>query len=462
MGRKFEGDTFHTFYYLFTLARITTSTNIRCIGNRNWFNEGIDYLLKAQQPPGCWDQAAHETHNFKSDCIPFVDTAFALWFFSSLDQRSKELAKAPQETGQPPAANPAFLRNLTQMLEDSHRKVEQWDTDSPVDGTAEVLLAVSLPPFHKDWKAKESTVAAAKYIQESTIPGDDAMEQAVRKIKAPDTTSENYAKNLLYERWRTATLCRQMLAIVAHGLDEKGWELLAKEGSKAKLKLSPAAKNQVNLVVKHLAAYGKKVGPDRLGWTDSCGRPAPLQADAGNTSLVLLTLHVADLCGASQPAAVWDSAARLLLSMQEEKGPEADLLGPDGKPAGRKARARGFGVLPGDPAEVETTLDALSALHRAREHGKLPGKLKEEVERAIDDGFAWLQGNFQFYPTFTSLVSAKRLGVIAGREFLGELRWKEEGMKFIGLMDSKREFLGAECTRRIACAFFFMSDQILG
>jgi hypothetical protein len=464
MQRKYEGDTFHTYYFLFTLARITTSTNIRCIGTRNWFVEGTDFLLKSQQPNGSWDQAAHETHNFESKSIPFVDTSFALWFFSSLDFRDRNAAgpRAAQATGvEAPPANPNLLRTLTQMLEDSHRKVEQWDVDSPVDGTAEVLLAVSLPPFHKDWKPKECTSSAAKYIQESTIPGAEAMEQAVRRIKADTYCDEAYAKHLLFERWRTATLCRQMTAIVAHGLDDKAWETFAKDGSKTKFNLPAGAKKQVNLVAKHLVGHGRKIGTDKLGWTDSCGRPAPLQPDAGNTSLVLLTLHVADLCGVTQPSPVWDAAVRFLLTTQEEGGPETDLLGPDGKPAGRKATARGFGLLPGDPAEVEVTMDALAALHRAREHGKLPGKLKEEVEKAIDDAFAWLQTNFCGYTTFPSLVSARRLGAVTGREILGGLKWKEEGLKFIALMDSKREFLGADCTRRIACAFYFLSDQVL-
>ena len=86
--------------------------------------------MLSQRPDGSWDQAAHESHNFKSDCIPFVNTAFALWFFSSLTDpestRPLEEARAAKEKGEPPADLGAFRNRLLDMLEDIHRPLEQF------------------------------------------------------------------------------------------------------------------------------------------------------------------------------------------------------------------------------------------------------------------------------------------------------------------------------------------------
>ena len=139
-----------------------------------------------------------------------------------------------------------------------------------------------------------------------------------------------------------------------------------------------------------------------------------------------------------------------------------DLLGPDGKSAGKKAMARGFGVLPGDPAELELTMKVLCALHRAREHGKLSGSLAKELDASIDDGFAWLQLHFKGFDRFPLLVLARRLGVIFGRDHVGTVPWKEEGLKFLGFQGGTRGYVGPDCSRRIACTLYFLAKRFLG
>jgi hypothetical protein len=158
---------------------------------------------------------------------------------------------------------------------------------------------------------------------------------------------------------------------------------------------------------------------------------------------------------------LWKAAARFLLTAQEADGPEADLPGPDGKPSGEKARARGFGVLPGDPAELELTLDVLSALLLVREHAKLTGKLEKNVETALRDGFAWLGLHFTGYSNFRLLVCAKRLGMLSKRRFLGTLDWKAEGLKFIGFQEASRGYLVADAPRRVAFTLYFLSPRFL-
>ncbi|MHC5040582.1 MAG: prenyltransferase/squalene oxidase repeat-containing protein, partial [Planctomycetota bacterium] len=201
MGRRYEGDTFWTYYYLFTLARITTATNIRFIGNRNWYLEGADFLLKAQNPKGYWDQVAHETHNFKSDCIPFVNTAFALWFFSSLDQPKKadpfDVAKAAREKGEAPDPKGNFLKNLLQLLEDVYTEKERWDVDRPFEGTADVLIGLAPHPAYKEWKGKKPVKESLKYLRNAIIPNRGAMESLAKKVRAPDPMTERYAMQML-------------------------------------------------------------------------------------------------------------------------------------------------------------------------------------------------------------------------------------------------------------------------
>jgi hypothetical protein len=465
MGRIYKGDTFWTYYYLFTLARITKATNIRFIGNRNWYVEGCDFLLRAQQPAGCWDQVAHETHNFKSDCIPIVNTAFALWFFSSLDHVRLDdpevEARTAREKGEAPENEGELVRRLERMLMDAHRPRIAWDVDSPFDGTADLLYGYAMHPVYAEARTTIKMKNAVNYLRTSLLLSQNNMNAALKTLKSPTTMGKYYGKYLLYERWRTATLGRMIRALVAHGMGKKDWTRLEKAKPGSRPKVASSAKKLVSALVRHMASHGKKVGRDKFGWAQSCGRPTVLQPDALNTVRALLAFNAASWCGVNQSSAVWKSAGKFLLAVQEENGPELTLLGPDGKPTEQKAHARGFGVLPGDPAELALTFDVLSALHLVLTFGKASAKFTVEIEDAIRDGLGWLQLNFHGYPDFELLVSAKRLGHIADRQFIGELDWHAEGLKFIGYQDKARGFLAADSSRRIAFTFFFLSPRFL-
>ncbi|MHC4600945.1 MAG: hypothetical protein ACYS47_18285, partial [Planctomycetota bacterium] len=463
MGRRYEGDTFWTYYYLFTLARITKATNIRFIGNRNWYVEGADFLLKAQTPEGYWDQVAHETHNFKSDCIPFVDTAFALWFFSSLDRGKPKdpnlTAKAARETGKAPDEL-QLVRSLLSLLDDVYTDKERWDVCNPLDGTADVIYGYSLHYKYKDGRQQKKVKAAARYLAESIIPNRNAMERALKAVKEPDPMSENYARHILYERWRTATLCRLILAEIGNGMSEKDWVKSESGKPGDKLKVSSGAKKRFSVLLKHVLSHGKKMG-DKLGWTDSCGRPTALRPDARNTAWVLRALGAAARCGVNKPATIWKAAGAFLLTTQQKDGPAVNPLGPDGQPSDKEAHARGFGLLPGDPPELEVTMSVLSALHLVRVNGKLSGKIAKAVDRAIEDGFAWVQLHFKGYQNFAQLAAAKTLGAVSGRDRLGALDWKQEGLKFIGYQKETRGYIANDCARRIAHTLFFLSKRFI-
>lgn len=465
MGRLYEGDTFWTYYYLFTLARITTSTNIRFIGNRNWYEEGCNFLLRAQRPEGCWDQVAHETHNFKSDCIPLVNTAFALWFFSSLDHSRigdpEAEARAARESGKPHENEGAFVRRLEKLLLDAYRPRKHWDVDSPLDGTAELLYGYALHPIFEAAREEGKVKAATLHITSSLLAGSPAMDVALKQVKAPTTMDEYYEKHLLYERWRTATLSRMIRALLGLAMGESDWERLEKARPGSRPSVASGARKPVALLVKQIVAHARKTGRGQVGWTQSCGRPTILVADADSTARALRALDAAAWCGLRQPSTLWKAAGRFLLACQEESGPEVVLRKPDGTEGEEKARARGFGVLPGDPAGLALTFDCLSALHLVLEHGKPSGSDRKKLEAALRDGLAWIQVHFQGFSDFGLLVSVKRLGRLLGRDCFGTLDWRKEGRKFLGYQDQERGYLAPDASRRIGFTFFFLSPRFL-
>ncbi len=464
-GRLYKGDTFWTYYYLFTLARITTATNIRFIGNRNWYEEGADFLLKAQRPEGNWDQVVHETHNFKSDCIPIVNTAFALWFFSSLDHSRtgdpEAEAATIREGGKPPKDMNEFEQKTFKLMMDVHRDEERWDVDSPLDGTADLVYGLSVHPVYDRAKEEAKVKEGLANLLKNVIPSEQAMEQALKNVKATDTMSTYYEKHLLYERWRTKTICRTILAAAGSSATDKDWEKAAADKAQVKIKPGAAAKAAISSLEKHLVSHAIKVGRDQLAWSDSCGRPTVLQPDSLNTAFALRALYAAGLCGASQQSAVWKAAAKFLISTQEEKGPETDAAGPDGKPSGKKVKALGFGVTPGDRAQLDVTLEVMSALHLCLEEAKAAGALKKEIDEAIESGWAWLTLHFKGYSDFGILAAARRLGTLSGRTHIGQLDWNQEGLKFIGFQDESRGYLSPDCSRKIAFTFYFLSTRFL-
>ena len=58
-------------------------------------------------------------------------------------------------------------------------------------------------------------------------------------------------------------------------------------------------------------------------------------------------------------------------------------------------------------------------------------------------------------------MCAKRLGVISGRDYLGEIDWKQEGLKFIGYQKEKRGYIAHDCARRIAYTLFFLNKRFI-
>jgi len=56
------------YYYLYALERVGMLSGLRYIGDRDWFAEGAEFLLKSQEPGGSWGRAS------------IVNTSFALLF----------------------------------------------------------------------------------------------------------------------------------------------------------------------------------------------------------------------------------------------------------------------------------------------------------------------------------------------------------------------------------------------
>jgi LPXTG-motif cell wall-anchored protein len=77
---KFPNDGWH-YYYLYALERAGMLGRTETFGKREWYNEGVEFLLKAQKKDGTWSGLDRE---------PIVDTCYAILF---LRRATKALAK---------------------------------------------------------------------------------------------------------------------------------------------------------------------------------------------------------------------------------------------------------------------------------------------------------------------------------------------------------------------------------
>lgn len=82
-----KGHAIWHYYYLYGLERVGTVSGLKEFGGHNWYKEGAEYLLKAQQKDGSWKSTAPGLANDSDDVI---DTCFAILF---LRRATPELKK---------------------------------------------------------------------------------------------------------------------------------------------------------------------------------------------------------------------------------------------------------------------------------------------------------------------------------------------------------------------------------
>jgi hypothetical protein len=180
--------------------------------------------------------------------------------------------------------------------------------------------------------------------------------------------------------------------------------------------------------------------------------------DLSNTQYALLALDAAARCGIAVPEETWRKAAAYVLAMQEKDGLDAPVwvqnetwepgeAEPPRFVEAAKARARGWGYLPGENELITGSMTAagVTCLALVKERlwamGKLDAGLRRDIDRGLLDGLAWLSENFTVTenPTpggasmwhYYYLYGLERAGVKTGSRFIGQHDWYREGAEHL-------------------------------
>jgi hypothetical protein len=94
-GNPGAGADWTHFYYLYGLERAGILGRLRFIGPHDWYREGAEHLLKAQEPHGSW-WGSNPVHS-----------SFAILFLKRATFRMDNPAITPSEPAPPPAEKPA-------------------------------------------------------------------------------------------------------------------------------------------------------------------------------------------------------------------------------------------------------------------------------------------------------------------------------------------------------------------
>lgn len=74
LGQHIDAASMTKFYLLWSVERVGVLYNLKTIGNRDWYDVGVQMLLPAQQPDGAWSGSSY------TGSSPSLDTCFALLF----------------------------------------------------------------------------------------------------------------------------------------------------------------------------------------------------------------------------------------------------------------------------------------------------------------------------------------------------------------------------------------------
>ena len=261
-----------------------------------------------------------------------------------------------------------------------------------------------------------------------------------------------------------------LLALTAKHVPEKRSADAAKRAPKIADKADRAwAEALVAALIARRGSGSRRDPPTERGWRynqvyrvapppDSAptviGALASGNEDLSSTQLATLALFAASRLGVDVPPAVWTDIATYTLDQQEEKGPDHPRFVPAGSQPDRyasKDQARGWAYLRASTEALEkSTSGAMTAcgvanLLMARQGigvGKAARKawdaqkLDARVEKAVNDGLAWLDKNWSnfrnpgvptyYYDTYY-LYALERAMDLMGRELVGGHTWYVEG-----------------------------------
>jgi hypothetical protein len=241
-----------------------------------------------------------------------------------------------------------------------------------------------------------------------------------------------------------------------------------REGKEVKRILRKLTKEEKAWIRKHVDLIVNGRQRDAWGYP---GPPPPNTqgewgGDLSNTQYALLGLKSAARCRIRVDEDVWMRILRIVLGAQEKDGPRVKLVVDRevtkdgyGRSYARPAEARGwryrwaytvkagnstqtFPVAPDDKPSGSMTCAGISCLaiihsemHRSRRYRS---KMRD-VQRAIDDGFAWLDRNWTVEENpggkrvwhYYYLYGLERAGMLANRKWIGLHDWYREGAEFL-------------------------------
>ena len=187
--------------------------------------------------------------------------------------------------------------------------------------------------------------------------------------------------------------------------------------------------------------------------TSTWGYPAH-RDDHSNTQYAYLGLRAARDCGARIPNQVFQKGIETMLARQEADGPKVPRVlpspDPDASPYVIHAgdRARGWSYLPDPPVATGSMTTAgiavlaicNDALMRPKRVSAYTGKMERDVARAVQDGFAWLDVNFDVTKNpgrgapawhYYYLYGLERAAVLGGRALIGQHDWYLDGARYL-------------------------------
>jgi hypothetical protein len=187
--------------------------------------------------------------------------------------------------------------------------------------------------------------------------------------------------------------------------------------------------------------------------------------DLSNTQYALLGMKAATRCGVKIDADVWLKILRIVLGAQEKDGPRVKLVVSRdetkegyGRSYARPANVRGWRYTwpfsytsgrtthsrapdPNDKPSGSMTCAGISCLaicHSELYRNRKYRSRMREVEKGINDGFAWLNANWSVIENpggslgwhYYYLYGLERAGVLADRKWIGEHDWYREGAEY--------------------------------
>lgn len=347
--------------------------------------------------------------------------------------------EAPPEPGVPDAA-------LQKQIDEAIDKGAAWLRARQKDSG---LIGAVSHQGNLHYEIGTTALAGLALLAAGDEPGSAAVDKALAYCKSKDLVRGQSGARTTYD---TGTLLMFVTEYYRpRGKEQRGAgkERYAKpakgKGGRGPCALPEDAFAWVRDMAQWLARQQQAAG----GW----GYPQNRE-DFSNTQYALLGLRAARECGVPIPPMVWMRALERALALQEKEGEKVlrTLRSPDGKGPVYKIdggdRARGWGytedsnVATGSMTTAGIAILAIchTALLDPKRFPQYTRTLENQVTRAIQDGFSWLDLHFSVTRNpgraappwhYYYLYGLERAAVLGGRDLLGDHDWYVEGARYL-------------------------------